>query len=114
MKTNTDIRHRPTAVHIELSEDELPGNTGCESIDVYTPMWSGRINYFTPSKREPWIGNSLHVRSDMDFDPWAEVNQRDSDGTHYLRIKVTEEFDMYMPIDIAEAIVDAVLAAELT
>ncbi len=101
--------HEPTSTSVETETGKVSGPTLWEQIKFRTQYVDTSVTRYDSDVVGPWTSQSIHLRANNDV--YARVETRD-DGSRYLVVKLDQHDTIFVPIEIAEAIVEAMLDDE--
>jgi len=106
--------HEPTNTTVETTSGSIrskavTSGTPFVKMDIRTPYVDTSITAYDSSIVPPWTSQSIHLQTTSEVS--AEVIQPDSSGP-YVVVKLGLHDNVFVPIEMAEAIVDAMLDDE--
>jgi len=107
--------HEPTNTTVETTSGNIrsqavTSGTPFVKMDIRTPYVDTSITAYDSSIVPPWTCQSIHLQATPDVS--AEVIQRDGSGP-YVIVKLGLHDNVFVPMEIAEAITAAILAEDV-
>ena len=105
-----NYHHEPTRTSVETETGKVSGDTSWLKMQLRTEYVDTSVTRYDSDVIGPWTSQSIHLRADNDV--YARVGTRE-DGSRYLIVKLDQHDTIFVPIEIGEAIAEALAAEEV-
>jgi len=105
-----NYHHEPTSTRVETESGNVGGDTPYVKTQIRTKYVDTSVTRYDSDVVGVWTSQSIHLQASDHLH--AEVVDRDDDS-RYLVVRLDKHDTIFVPIEIAEAIVHAIVTEEV-